>query len=220
MRTIVTVCGFILMLSASASMQQAGRGAAPAAPRAPSNDNIATLLTANEIRTQLTKMTEDRPTQEHTIVERIGVWRLSIEHRKLPQRPAIHQQEGEMWAVIDGTATIRTGGKIEGAAAPSCRAPPRKRPATFLERRYVGGTDHRVGPGDFLADPRERAAPRSWRGTPTLKFIVFEITRPSSEAGSDRGLTPLRAVPACLVMLQVGPHHVLRTMSLPGARAG
>ena len=50
MRTIATVCSFVLMLSASTSMQQAGRGAAPAGPRAPSNDNIATLLTAGAIR--------------------------------------------------------------------------------------------------------------------------------------------------------------------------
>jgi mannose-6-phosphate isomerase-like protein (cupin superfamily) len=176
MRTIATMCSFILMLSASASMQQAGRGAAPAGPRAPSNDNIATLLTASAIRAQLMKMTEDRPTQEHTIVERIGVWRLSIEHRKLPQRPAIHQQEGEMWAVIEGTATIRTGGKIEGAAAPTAGTATQA-PGNVFGKAIVGGTDHPVGPGDFLLIP-ENVPHEIVAASPTLKFIVFEITRP------------------------------------------
>ncbi|MBF8300671.1 MAG: hypothetical protein HW394_1041, partial [Acidobacteria bacterium] len=62
MRTIATVCSFILMLSASASMRQApARGAGPAEPRAPANANIATLLKADAIKAQLMKMTEDRP---------------------------------------------------------------------------------------------------------------------------------------------------------------
>src|SRR5262245_66165752 len=121
MRHIARVCSFVLMLSASASMQQAGRGAASAGPRAPSNDNIATLLTSSAIRAQLMKMTEDRPTQEHTVVERRGVWRLSIEHRKLPQRPAIHQRGGGMWAEIEGTASPRPGGNTAARAGRTAR---------------------------------------------------------------------------------------------------
>jgi mannose-6-phosphate isomerase-like protein (cupin superfamily) len=176
MRIIATTCSFVLMLSASASMQQAGRGATPSGPRAPSNDTVATLLTSSAIRAQLMKMTEDRPTQEHTIVERIGVWRLSIEHRKLPQRPAIHQQEGEMWAVIEGTATIRTGGRIEGAAAPTAGTATQA-PGNVFGKAIVGGTDHPVGPGDFLLIP-ENVPHEIVAASPTLKFIVFEITRP------------------------------------------
>lgn len=176
MRIIATACSFILMFSASASMQQGGRGGAPAGPRPPSNDNIATLLAAADIRAQLTKMTEDRPTQEHTIVERVGVWRLSIEHRKLPQRPAIHQQEGEMWAVIDGSATIRTGGRIEGAAAPTAGTATQA-PGNVFGKTIVGGTDHKVGPGDFLLIP-ENVPHEIVAASPTLKFVVFEITRP------------------------------------------
>lgn len=176
MRTIATLCSFILMLSASASMQQAGRGAAPAGTRPPSNDNIATLLRAADIRAQLTKMTEDRPTQEHTVVERVGVWRLSVEHRKLPQRPALHQQEGELWAVIEGTATIRTGGKIEGGAAPTAGSATQA-PGNVFGKVIVGGTDHRVGAGDILLIP-ENVPHEIVAAEPTLKFIVFEITRP------------------------------------------
>lgn len=171
MRILVTICSFVLMLSSVASMQ-----APPAERRAPANENIATLLTAGAIREQLAKMTADRPNQEYTIVERVGVWRLSIEHRKLPQRPAIHQQEGEMWVVIDGNATIRTGGKIEGAAAPTA-ATATQAAGNVFGKTIVGGTDHKVGPGDFLLVP-ENVPHEIVAATPTLKFIVFEVTRP------------------------------------------
>ena len=163
MRTIATVCSFILMLSASASMQQApARGAGPAGPaepRAPANANIATLLTANALKAQLMKMTEDRPNQEHTFVERVDAYRLSVEHRKLPQRPAVHEQEAEMWAVIDGTAT--------------------QAPGNVFGKMITGGTLNRVGPGDFLLIP-EGVPHQITEASTTLKFIVFEVTRPKT----------------------------------------
>ena len=179
MRTLVTVCTLILMLSWSASMQQAPAGAAaPAGPRAPANENIATLLRADAIKAQLMKMTEDRPTQEHTVVERVGAYRLSIEHRKLPQRPAVHEQEAEIWAVVEGTATITTGGTISGAAAPTAGTTTQA-PGNVFGRVITGGTLNRVGPGDFLLVP-EGVPHQITEASTTLKFIVFEITRPKT----------------------------------------
>jgi len=182
MRTIATVCSFILMLSASASMQQVpARGTGPAGPaesRAPANANIATLLTANALKAQLMKMTEDRPNQEHTFVERVDAYRLSVEHRKLPQRPAVHEQEAEMWAVIEGTATITTGGTIAGAAAPTAGTATQAAGNVF-GKMITGGTLNRVGPGDFLLIP-EGVPHQITEASTTLKFIVFEITRPKT----------------------------------------
>ncbi len=179
MRAIATVCSVILMLSSSASTQQApARGGGPAGPRAPSNENIATLLSASAVKAQLAKMTEDRPTQEHTIVERVGAYRLSIEHRKLPQRPAVHEQEAEIWSVIEGTATITTGGAIEGAAAPTAGTATQA-PGNVFGKMIKGGTLNRVGPGDMLLIP-EGVPHQITEASPTLKFIVFEITRPKT----------------------------------------
>lgn len=180
MRAIATVCTVILMLSSSASMQQAPAGGGPPSPRAPSNENIATLLSASAIKTQLTKMTEDRPTQEHTIVERVGAYRLSVEHRKLPQRPAVHEQEAEMWTVIEGTATITTGGVIEGAAVPTA-ATATQAAGNVFGKVIKNGTLNRVGPGDFLLIP-EGVPHQITEASPTLKFVVFEITRPKTAA--------------------------------------
>ena len=174
MRTIALVCSLALMLVSAASAQLAAQ--APPERRAPANEGIATLLTAAEIRAQLMKMTEDRPTQEYTIVERVGAYRLSIEHRKLPQRPALHRQEAEIWAVIEGSATITTGGRIIGAAAPTAGTATQA-PGNVFGKVIEGGTRHRVGAGDFLLIP-ERVPHQITDAAPTLKFIVFELTRP------------------------------------------
>jgi len=139
---------------------------------------VATLLSASAVKAQLAKMTEDRPTQEHTIVERVGAYRLSIEHRKLPQRPAVHEQEAEMWSVIEGTATITTGGTIEGAAAPTAGTATQA-PGNVFGKMIKGGTLNRVGPGDMLLIP-EGVPHQITEASPTLKFIVFEITRPKT----------------------------------------
>jgi len=179
-RTIATACSFFLVLSASASMQQApAQGGAPAAPRAPANEHIATLLSGDAIKAQLAKMTEDRPTQEFTIVERVGAYRLSIEHRKLPQRPAVHEQEAEMWTIIEGTGTITTGGTISGAAAPTAGTATQA-PGNVFGRVIEGGTANRVKAGDFLLIP-EGVPHYITEASPTLKFIVFEITRPKTD---------------------------------------
>jgi mannose-6-phosphate isomerase-like protein (cupin superfamily) len=177
MRTIAIAAGFILMLSSSGSMQAPKPAAAPER-RAPSNDNIATLLSAAAIRGQLAKMTEDRPTQEYTIVERVGAYRLSIEHRKLPQRPAVHEQEAEMWAVIEGNAVITTGGTIAGAAAPTAGTATQA-PGNVFGKQIQNGVQNKVGPGDFLLIP-EGVPHQITEASPTLKFIVFEITRPKT----------------------------------------
>lgn len=174
MRTITIVCSFALMLVSSVSAQVAAQRQAERRP--PANADIATLLTAAEIRAQLTKMTEDRPTQEYTIVERVGAYRLSIEHRKLPQRPALHEQEAEIWVVVEGSATITTGGRIIGAAAPTAGTATQA-PGNVFGKVIEGGTLHRVGAGDFLLIP-ERVPHQITEASPTLKFIVFELTRP------------------------------------------
>jgi len=176
MRLIATLCSFILMLSSSASMQTPAQGAPER--RAPANENVATLLTSSSIRAQLTTMTEDRPTQEYTVVERVGAYRLSVEHRKLPQRPALHEEEAEIWAVIDGNATITTGGTIAGAAAPTAGTATQA-PGNVFGKMIKGGTLNRVGPGDFLLIP-EGVPHQITEASPTLKFIVFELTRPKT----------------------------------------
>jgi mannose-6-phosphate isomerase-like protein (cupin superfamily) len=176
MRIVARV--FIAALSLSVSISARQQPGSEAAARPPANENVATRLAAGDIGAWLAKMTGDRPTQEHTIVERVGAYRLSIEHRTLPQRPAVHEQEAELWAVVEGTAIVTTGGTIVGAAAPSAGTATQA-PGNVFGKTIAGGTPMSVGPGDFLLIP-EGVPHQITDASPTLKFVVFEVTRPKT----------------------------------------
>ena len=176
MRTIVTVCSVILLFSTSASMQQAADDYGPEsvdAPNAPANVNIATHLTAAE---GFLPIEEGRTNNANILVERVGAYRLALEHRRLPQRPAAHEQEAEVWAVIEGHATITTGGRIGGAAAPTSGTATQA-PGNVFGKMIIDGTDNVMGPGDFLLIP-EGVPHEITAADSTLKILVFEITRP------------------------------------------
>ena len=180
MRTIVTVFSFILMFSVSASMQmpQAADDHGPEsvdAPNAPANVDIATHLTAAEVTAGFPEIGEGA----NILVERVGAYRLALEHRELPQRPASHEQEAEIWAVIEGTATITTGGTIMGAAAPT-EGSATQAPGNVFGRTITGGTENRMGPGDFILIP-ENVPHEITEAADTLRFLVFELTRPRAE---------------------------------------
>ena len=184
MRTIVTVFSFTLMFSVSASMQmpQAADDHGPEtvdAPNAPANVDIATHLTAAEVAAGFLEIQEGNSNQNNILVERVGAYRLALEHRRLPQRPASHEQEAEIWAVIEGTATITTGGTITGAAAATA-ASATQAAGNVFGRSITGGTENRMGPGDFLLIP-ENVPHEITAAADTLKFLVFELTRPRAE---------------------------------------
>ena len=155
MRTIVTVCTFILLFSSSASMQQAADDHGPEsvdASNAPANVNIATHLTASEVTAGFLPIAEGATSRVNILVERVGAYRLALEHRRLPQRPAAHEQEAEVWAVIEGNATITTGGTIGGAAAPTSGSATQA-PGNVFGKMIIGGTLNEMRPGDYLLIP-------------------------------------------------------------------
>ena len=179
MRTIVTVCTFILLFSSPASMQQAADDHGPDsvdAPNAPANVNTATHLTARDVTAGFLPIAEGATNRANILVERVGAYRLALEHRRLPQRPAAHEQEAEMWAVIEGNATITTGGTIGGAAAPTSGSATQA-PGNVFGKMIIGGTLNEMGPGDFLLIP-EGVPHQITAADSTLKMVVFEITRP------------------------------------------
>ena len=198
MRMIVTVCSFILLFSASALMQQAADDHGPEscdscppqgaddhgpesvdAPNAPANVDIATHLTAAEVMAGFLEIEEGNSNQNNILVERVGAYRLALEHRRLPQRPAAHEQEAEIWAVIEGTATITTGGTIGGAAAPTA-ASATQAAGNVFGKMIIDGTENVMGPGDFLLIP-ENVPHEITEAADTLKFLVFEFNRPRAE---------------------------------------
>ena len=76
-----------------------------------------------------------------------------------------HANEGEVWAVVDGSGEITTGGRIVET-----------KKGTEVMRNIVGGTVHKVSKGDFLLIP-EGVPHQVTAFTPELYMVTFEFPR-------------------------------------------
>ena len=74
-----------------------------------------------------------------------GAYKLDAGRRSAPGEVEYHERTADIMHVVDGTATVRTGGRM---IAPRVVGPGELRAATA-----DGGTDHELGPGDVLVVP-------------------------------------------------------------------
>jgi mannose-6-phosphate isomerase-like protein (cupin superfamily) len=107
-----------------------------------------------------------------TLVERADpttssglAYRLAVDRRRPPQRAATHATEAEVWAIVDGSGEITTGGRIVET-----------KDGTTVNRRIEGGTVHKVSKGDFLLIP-EGVPHQVTAFTPELYMVTFEFPR-------------------------------------------
>jgi mannose-6-phosphate isomerase-like protein (cupin superfamily) len=90
---------------------------------------------------------------------------MAVDRRRPPQRAAAHATEGEIWAVVDGSGEITTGGRIVET-----------KDGNTVNRRIEGGTVHKVSKGDFLLIPE--GVPHQVTGfSPELYMVTFEFPR-------------------------------------------
>jgi len=164
MRTPLAVCATFVTLASPASSQEKPQNIN-------SNPREAYFLSAADVSARRARL-GDVAYANITVVERVdpatatGVaYRLAVDRRRPPQNAAAHANEAEIWAVIDGSGEITTGGRIietkSGAA---------------VTRRIEGGTVHKVSKGDFLLIPE--GVPHQVTGfNPELYMVTFEFPR-------------------------------------------
>lgn len=164
MRILLGTLATIMVLAASASSQEKPQSIN-------NNPNAALYLPAAQIAAHRAKL-QDVAYANITLVERpeetspSGVaYRMAVDRRRPPQRPAAHATEGEVWAIIDGAGEITTGGKIVET-----------KKGTEVVRRIEGGTVHKVSKGDFLLIP-EGVPHQVTAFTPELYMVTFEFPR-------------------------------------------
>lgn len=80
---------------------------------------------------------------------RLAPYTASLEYRASVGPAAIHVKEAEFFYVIDGSATMVTGGKLVGETHPN----PDNMNGTAIE----GGTSRTVSKGDFIVVPENTA---------------------------------------------------------------
>ena len=164
MRFLLAAAAMVMVLASSASSQQGPQNIN-------ANPNAAFFLSAADVTAHRNKL-QNVAYANITLVERVdpatasGVaYRMAVDRRRPPQRAAAHANEGEIWAVVDGSGEVTTGGRIVET-----------KDGTTVNRNIVGGTVHKVSKGDFLLIPE--GVPHQVTGfTPELYMVTFEFPR-------------------------------------------
>ena len=164
MRIVLAAVAIVMTLASSASTQETPQNIN-------ANPNAAFFLPATDVAAHRAKL-QNVAYANITLVERVDTttasglaYRMAVDRRRPPQRAAAHANEGELWAIVDGSGEITTGGRIVET-----------KDGTTVNRRIEGGVVHNVSKGDFLLIPE--GVPHQVTGfTPELYMVTIEIPR-------------------------------------------
>jgi mannose-6-phosphate isomerase-like protein (cupin superfamily) len=179
MRMMVVSLALFMMLASTASSQQAGFGTAPDGPEsaklaATYDPTKATVITAADIAAAIAKLPPDRVSANGTFVERQDpgdrlAYRIAVDRRRTPQNANAHAGEAEVWAVVDGSGAITTGGKLVET----------RQDGKVVGRVIEGGVTAKVAKGDFVVIP-EGVPHYITEANPHVVFIAIELPRPTA----------------------------------------
>ena len=129
----------LFTLSGVAEAQQPA-GSQPA----PTDRTKASHFSAADLNAALAKLPADRPAGSVRVFS-LAPYNVNVERRMpLAQGAAIHEAQAELFYVVDGSATLLTGGKLVGET----------RNGTNLQGKSIeGGTAQKFAKGDFMIVP-------------------------------------------------------------------
>jgi mannose-6-phosphate isomerase-like protein (cupin superfamily) len=136
MRT-VAVCVVSILLAAPALAQQA-------APAAASR----TMVSASEVQAMIAKAKADRKDDQALVAQsliQLAPYNVSLEYRASVGGAAVHETEAELFYVVDGSATLVTGGKLTEEK--------RTNAENLSGTGIQGGQSRKVAKGDFVIVP-------------------------------------------------------------------
>lgn len=134
---------FCLLAVHAASVTAAG-AQTPAPAPTPTDRTKATVFKAADLTAALGKLSSDRPSSSVRVFS-LAPYNVNVE-RRLPrqQGASLHEAQAELFYVIEGSATLLTGGTL---VAPT-------RTGTNLAGTGIeGGTRQTFGKGDFMIVP-------------------------------------------------------------------
>jgi hypothetical protein len=136
MRAFLSACGCVVTLAVV--------GAQQSAPAPPDLKTIATSADVAAIVERL-KSQPPQPNRSAPLLE-LAPYRANIEYRTAVGPAAVHDTEAELFYVIDGGATLVTGGQLDEGR--------RSNPENQTGKGIIGGTSRRVAKGDFMIVPQ------------------------------------------------------------------
>ena len=135
MRTVAFAISFACLTSIA--------GAQTSAPP-PTDRTRATHFTGADLRAALEKLPSDRPAASVRVFT-LDPYNVSVEQRQpMPQGASLHEAQAELFYVIEGSATMLTGGTLVAG----------KRSGTNVQGTGIeGGTPIVFNSGDFIMVP-------------------------------------------------------------------
>ncbi len=138
MKALSTGIGIVLLASCAAAQQ-------------PGADAMKLFTSSSEITSLIAKAKADRKNNAPTVTEpilRMAPYNANLEYRAAVGPSAVHEKEAEFFYVIDGSATMVTGGKLTEE----------KRNGDNLTGAGIeGGQSRQVAKGDFIVVPENTA---------------------------------------------------------------
>jgi mannose-6-phosphate isomerase-like protein (cupin superfamily) len=107
-----------------------------------------TMVSAADVAALAAKAKVDRKENQALLAQsmiRLDQYNVSLEYRAAVANAAVHETEAELFYVVDGSATLVTGGKL--------RAETRTNAANLSGTGIDGGQSRHVAKGDFIMVP-------------------------------------------------------------------
>ena len=136
--------GFVLtfvLVSASAFAQQASA-------QSPNPASSRTMVSAADVQALIANAKSTRKPDQALLAQsmiQLAPYNVSLEYRAAVANAAVHETEAELFYVIDGSATLVTGGKLTKEN--------RTNAANLTGSGIEGGMSRRVAKGDFIMVP-------------------------------------------------------------------
>jgi mannose-6-phosphate isomerase-like protein (cupin superfamily) len=153
---------FFAILATSAFAQQAAQ--TPPAPK--------TFTSSAEITAMIAKAKSEHKEGQALIAQRLlqlQPYTANLEYRESVGPAAVHEKEAEFFYVVDGSATIVTGGKLVNES--------RTNPTNLTGTAIEGGISQDVAKGDVIFVPENTP---HWFSTikQTLVLVSMHVPRP------------------------------------------
>jgi mannose-6-phosphate isomerase-like protein (cupin superfamily) len=169
-RKVVYAFVIVAVTAAGASAQATGKQASGRAPSSPIRPFV--VLTAQSLADVERKL-HPETNKGHELIGGEGMeLRVAVQHENnLPPAAAeIHDESDDVYYVLEGTATLTLGGKLE--------SPKEVEPGEWRGPRIEGGQNFDVKKGDLVVVPRGTPHMRSTAGKDFAMILIKVFDKP------------------------------------------
>jgi mannose-6-phosphate isomerase-like protein (cupin superfamily) len=167
MRTMIFTLAFTLAAAAALAQQPASQ---------PPEKPVKTFTSSADVAALIAKAKSDRKEGQATVTEpmlELGSYDGHLEYRASIGPAAVHEKEAEIFYVIDGSATLVTGGTLVKEV--------RTNPTNLSGSAIEGGTSRTIAKGDFILVPENTP---HWFSSIDGVLVLFSVhvPRPAGSA--------------------------------------